>query len=196
MRRLFLWVLILLLGAAMPAAAQGVRPEITFAYQWQHVSSGAEDTDETLSQNFPLGFNVDAAFPVMGDLSVVGQFDWSHASPSEIGGESLEGTGVEMALNMTAYAGGVRWSSKSNPSVAPYVQVLLGGAHSSASYTVDGEAGEDIPSEDNFMLQLGGGVAIPLNAKADVIGQFDYRRLFSSDGTNVIRLLGGIRIKL
>jgi opacity protein-like surface antigen len=196
MRRISLCVFMLVLVAALPAAAQGVRPEVSLGYQWQHVSSPVEDSDETVSTNFPLGFNVDVAVPVSGPLSAVGQFDWSHSSPDEIEGQSLSGTGVEASLSTVAYAVGIRWNGKSSPSVTPYVQMLVGGARSSASVTVNGTAAEDIPTENSFMLQAGFGAALALSQKTDVIGQLDYRRLFASGGSNVIRFVGGVRVKL
>jgi hypothetical protein len=57
----------------MPAAAQ----DVTLAYQFQRVLN-----DDGL--NLPMGFNVDVAVPFgTGNLSVLGQFDWSRKSESE-----------------------------------------------------------------------------------------------------------------
>lgn len=194
MRRLSLWVLILLFGATAPAIAQDARPDVTVGYQFQRLSaSGSEDVGGDVSESFPLGFMADVAVPVMGNLSVVGQLDWSRKTESE----TAYDMDFETTMGLTTFGGGIRWSSKTNPSMTPFVQALAGIAHSSASVTLDGEALEDIPSENNFMFQIGGGVAVPLNDTFSGVAQIDYRRIFTADaGTNSIRIVGGIRVKL
>ena len=76
--------------------------------------------------------------------------------------------------------------------VTPFAQVVAGAARFAASS--DLFAIED--SETKGMVQLGGGVAGPINPKLDWLAQFDYRRVFSESGTNAIRFVAGVRLKL
>ena len=46
---------------------------------------------------------------------------------------------------------------------------------------------------NNLMVQPGGGVAIPFNDVMSVVGQVDYRRVFSDEGDNVFRYVFGLR---
>jgi hypothetical protein len=164
--------------SAVPASAQNV----SFGYQFQHLSNGGDGF------NMPLGLNVDAAVPVGSRLSIVGQVDWSRKSESE----TFVGTSVEATLSATTYGGGVRWTGRA-PSVAPYIDVLFGATHFSGNGNV---AGVEVLSDSSTdaMFQVGGGVAVPLDGATSVIGQFDYRRIFTDDeGTNSIRFVAGIR---
>ena len=166
------------LGSAVPASAQNV----SFGYQFQRLSGGGGGF------NIPAGFNVDAAVPVGSRLSVVGQVDWSRKSQSE----TIFGTSVEATLNATTFGGGVRWAG-STPSVAPYIDVLFGGTHFSGNGNV---AGVEVASGSSTdpMFQAGGGVAIPVSSVTSVIGQFDYRRVFTdAEDADSIRFVAGIR---
>ncbi|HKT81985.1 MAG TPA: porin family protein [Vicinamibacterales bacterium] len=161
---------ILLVGSAVSASAQ----ELSVGYQWQHVSC-CDSGD-----SYPLGFNLDLGFPINPSLSAIGQIDWS--KKSDAGG--VEG----VSLDVTMFGGGVRWTG--NGTAQPFIDVLLGVAHSGTSFN-DLEL-----SNNDFALQFGGGVAVPMNEKVSVVGQFDYRPIFSDETQNSIRLVGGIRIKL
>ena len=179
---------VLAVGAAMPAAAQ----DVSLGYQFQRLSGGGE------SENLPMGFNVDASGPFgSGNLSVVGQFDWSRKTASD----SSAGVNSSGSVTVSLFGGGVRWSSMSNPKATSFVQGLIGVARSKFSLScevagVNFCAGFDESTTD-MAIQIGGGVAVPLNAKASVVGQVDFRRLFTEgEGTNSIRFVGGVRIKL
>jgi hypothetical protein len=52
-------------------------------------------------------------------------------------------------------------------------------------------------SGTNPLVQFGGGVAVPINDKTSFVGQADYRRIFTEgEGTNTIRFVAGVRIRL
>ena len=157
---------VLAVGAALPVAAQ----DVSFGYQFQRISCCGH------SDNFPMGFNADASFPIGGGaLSGMGQFDWSRTSDGGVT-ETIMGFG-----------GGVRWSRLSNPKATPFVQIGVGAGRDSF---------EDV-SETDLGVQVGGGVAVPINDTISAVGQADYRRVFKEDGgTNSIRFVGGIRITL
>ena len=108
--------------AAVPASAQ----ELSLGYQWQRFSLAIDDSgnfpDVDDSLTAPLGFNLDVAIPIPGNLDVVGQFDWSRWSESA----GIFGTSISTSANFTTFGGGIRWSSLANPRVTPFVQGLFG----------------------------------------------------------------------
>jgi len=168
------------------ASAQNV----SFGYQYQRLSAGVDAGEfNAPSFNMPAGFNVDGGFPVGSGVSIVGQYDWSRKSESEV----VFGTSVSGTINVSTFGGGIRWTAPL-PNLAPFVDVLFGGTHFSANGNV---AGVQIASgsETDPMLQFGGGVAVPLIGILSVLGQFDYRRVFTEDaGTNSIRFVAGVRV--
>jgi hypothetical protein len=169
-------------GVVLMASAASAQ-NVSFGYQYQHLSGGDQ------SINMPAGFNVDGGVPVGSGVSLVGQFDWSRKSESEV----VFGTSVNGTINVSTFGGGVRWSAPM-PNLEPFVDVLFGGTHFSANGNV---AGVQVASgsETDPMLQIGGGVAVPLRGILSVLGQFDYRRVFTDDeGTNSIRFVAGIRV--
>ena len=177
--------------AAVPARAQNV----SIGYQWQNVSVDDEE-DFTDCCIAPFGINFDAGFPITPAIDVVGQLDWSRWSDSAV----ILGTSVDASVNFTTYGGGIRWSGRGNPSATPFVHALLGAVHTSVGCEVGGIDCDDViggdTSSTDFMLQLGGGVVVPVGG-IGVIGQFDYRRFFYEDeGANSIRFVVGIRVGL
>ena len=170
--------------AAVPASAQ----ELSLGYQWQRISADDEN------QSLPLGFNIDVAGPITPTLDIVGQLDWSRRSESE----TIFGTSVDFSTSLTTFGGGIRWSSRTNPSATPFVQALFGATRASFSCEVAGTECDDFISEDtsetNAMFQVGGGVAFPMGAWSP-FGQFDYRRIFVEDeGVNSVRFVIGVRL--
>jgi hypothetical protein len=170
--------------AAVPASAQ----EVSLGYQWQRISVDDE------SESLPLGFNIDVAGPISPTLDIVGQLDWSRKSESE----TIFGTSVDTTISLTTFGGGIRWSSRANPSMTPFVQALFGATRTSFSCEVGGVDCDDFIGDDTSstdpMFQIGGGVAIPMGAWS-AVGQIDYRRIFAEDeGANSIRLVFGVRL--
>ena len=178
-------IAVVLIASAVPASAQNV----SFGYQFQHLSVGGGQQVDIPGFDMPVGFNVDAGLPVGSGVSIVGQYDYSRKSESEV----VFGTSVHGTINVSTFGGGLRWSAPL-PNLAPFVDVLFGGTHFSANGNV---AGVEIASgsETDPMLQIGGGVAVPLSGILSVLGQFDYRRVFTDEeGTNSIRFVAGIRV--
>ena len=165
--------------AAVPASAQ----ELSIGYQWQRFSLAIDDSgdfpDVDDSLTAPLGFNVDVAIPIPGNLDVVGQFDWSRWSESA----DFFGTSISTSANFTTFGGGIRWSSLASPRVTPFVQGLFGATRLTFGCEVTGfncqeileEFLEQDASATDLMFQFGGGVAIPMGGWS-VVGQLDYRR--------------------
>jgi len=173
---------VLALGAAIPAAAQ----DVTLGYQFQRILN-----DDGL--NLPLGFNIDVSAPIgTGNLSVLGQFDWSRKSESE----SLEGVEISGSTTLATFGGGIRWSGTTGSQATPFLDVLVGAARNTETCEVAGVNLCEGFSGTNALVQFGGGVAVPLNEDCDIVGQADYRRIFTEgEGTNSIRFVGGVRIR-
>jgi hypothetical protein len=178
---------------AIPASAQ----EISFGYQWQKFFIDFDDSEDLFvedSLTAPLGFNFDVSAPLAESLDLVGQVDWSRQSE----GFDLFGEDFSVSTNFFTFAGGIRWTSRSNPSAMPFIQALFGATRSSIGCDVAGFECEDFlddTSSTASMLQFGGGVAIPVGGWA-LVPQVDYRRLFEDEGTNAIRLVIGARFNL
>jgi opacity protein-like surface antigen len=175
---------VLTVGTALPAAAQNV----SAGYQFQRIANDG--------LNLPAGFNVDASFPIgKSGLHALGQVDWSRKSESE----RIGGTTVEESTTLTTYGAGVRWGI-SSARASPFVQAVIGFMRASASCIIAGvdlcaEASE--ASETDLMLQVGGGVAVPFTLRMALVGQVDYRRIFSEgEAGNTFRVIGGIRLNL
>lgn len=165
-----------------PAYAQ----DVTLGYQVQRFSADGE------SETAGLGFSGDIAVPLQERIGIVGSIDWSRYSDST----TVLGTEVSATSNYTAFAGGLRYSAAPAGSIRPYVQALVGVMRSSFDAEVAGSSFDDGSSTD-FMLQLGGGVSVPVSGNLSGVGQVDYRRIFAEDlGVNGLRFLFGVRLSL
>ena len=168
---------------ATPASAQ----QVSLGYQWQRFDMDEIFFDEG-SVTAPLGFNIDVAGPITSALDAFGQFDWSRKSETiDIVDEEFGTT-----VNFMTFGAGLRWIIRADPVIKPFVQGLFGVAHTSVQWEVPGVR-ETSSAEP--MLQIGGGVAIPLGSKSSALGQFDWRRIFRDDeGMNSIRFVAGVRL--
>jgi hypothetical protein len=178
-RTIGVWSAILVLGAAGSVKAQDKGVDITAAYQYQRVSC-SDCGDAT---NVPKGFSIDASGSLRPMLSWVGQIDWSRKTidPSSV---TLTSVGV-----------GGRWSGPQMSAATPYVQVLIGFTHDSFD---SGSGGFGSGSENSFMFDIDGGVAVPITSdkRASVVGQVGYRRVAEDPGLNVIRVNVGVRFRI
>ena len=163
------------------ASAQDTNLDL--GYQYQRLSFAPKDTV------FPIGFHIAAEFPVATPWSVVGQFDWSQEEGTDVGADETE-------VNLATIAGGVRWSRPTARGATAFVHALFGSMHSAAEAEVGGQE-FDSGSDNDPMLQFGGGVAFPLAGRLKGLGQIDYRRILQGEdeggGVNVIRVVVGVR---
>jgi hypothetical protein len=183
--RISIWSVVFMtvsaLGAVRPAAAQ----DLSVGYQFQRLFAAGD------SLNLPAGFNVDISAPILGDLRVLGQFDWSRRTESKV----ILGTTLEGTSTFSTFGGGVRWTSHANHRATPFVQLAVGATREWDTGKIAGVSfsGADFSATD-AMVQVGGGAAVPLNKRISAVGQLDYRRIFTKDpGTNSIRFVGSIR---
>ena len=185
-----------LLAVVRPASAQ----ELSIGYQWQQLNFDLEDEFDVFADDsltLPFGINLDVAFPLTPALDVFGQLDWSTKGEDiDILGESLE-----TSFNFTTFGAGLRWSGRNNPGVTPFVHGLFGLMHSTFGCEVTGIDCDDFfddgdLSSNDPLLQLGGGVAIPVGGLS-ALAQVDYRHIFAEDvGINGFRFVIGVRLGL
>ncbi|HEY6214121.1 MAG TPA: hypothetical protein VIW45_17625 [Vicinamibacterales bacterium] len=173
-----LWTLIVIWITSAPARAQGapLRPSVTAGYQLLHIP------DET----FPLGFNIDVGVPINGGWSGVAEAGFAHDNVNLTGSTAT-------SINFTNFGGGARWTGATSANAAPFVQLLVGGVHTSANVsTVTATAHA---SDTAFMIQPGIGVVVPATGMFAAVVQADYRRVFfSEEAENEFRLFVGIRL--
>ena len=177
----------LLLVAARPASAQ----DLTAGYQYQRLVDSGD------AVNVPMGFAIDGSVPISGSLSAVGQFDLSRKTESA--SESVFGSSYEASMTLATFGAGLRWTAPRS-GARPFLQLLVGVGTMTASLDckVEGVSCKDLlgdlsASETKGMVQAGGGVSVPLSTRLRGVAQADYRRIFSTDGTNSLRLFGGLR---
>ena len=155
------------------AAAQSAPVHVALGYQVVHIP------DET----YPLGIGA-SVYGREAGLTWAGEVGWSRDDQNE--------PGVSGSLTLIDYGVGPRWTATGSR-VRPFAQLLAGGAHTSASLTLNGapfEAGSNA-----FMLQPGAGVTIPMASRWGVFGQADYRRVFwSGEAENEYRVMFGVRV--
>jgi len=181
--RVSAFVATLVLGGALvasPASAQ-TRPSVSvgIGYQLLHIP------DET----YPFGINVDVNAP-FGDAGLSWVADIGYARDQQ------DIAGFSGLLEFWSFGGGVRLTGGSSFSgLRPYVQFVVGGAHTNAHLrTVGTTIFRD--ADTVFMLQPGFGVSTA--GPVGVFAQFDYRRAFFDNGTgtgeNEFRGVVGVRL--
>lgn len=186
------------LGIAQPAMAQGTeKGDVSLGYQFMNLSSAGE------SQALPVGWFADVAGNLTRSMAVVGQVSGSYKSLSQsasLGGLSASATAD---IKMHQFMGGIRLSSRANPTVVPFGHILAGANYGSVSFSGSGNiAGQAFSvngaqSGTNFALQAGGGASVGITSALGIRFGVDYLRVFSKDGgANAFRFGAGVSIKL
>jgi len=121
------------------------------------------------------------------------------------------GANGSVSGNLFTYLFGPIVKFRNNPHVNPYLDVLLGAAHSNVygnAYqtlcqpTASGCTVHTTPDSNGFALSSGGGIDIPINQHIDFRpGEFDYlytrfTNIFNNAGQNNFRYLAGLNIKM
>ena len=106
---------------------------------------------------FPGGWFASVAADVAGPLAVVGDASGSY--------KSMGGLDVIVSTNIHTFMGGPRLVWRASR-VAPYVQMLFGGARFSTTYTLPGERLSD--AQNYFAMASGGGIDIPFSGRGAV----------------------------
>jgi len=183
--RLYAFALMVVVGAglSMPPLTAAQTPytfEMSAGYQLLHVPDDW----------FPFGLNIDGSRNLNNGWGVVGELGWAHNSDDELG--------IDISSNVFNLGAGPRWTSRRNPRVMPFGQVLAGLVHARTSGDL---AGVDA-SDTHFMLQPGVGVTFVRGDGWGIVGAVDYRRVFLDEdkfgesGQNVLRVFLGLRMLL
>jgi hypothetical protein len=169
-----------LFGAAVvPAGAQPAQQppsvDVSIGYQLLHLPG----------ETFPAGWNVDVSGAMHDVLRIVGEFGMSRDEQTEFGvSGTLKYYHLGVGPRLASHAGSAR----------PFVQLLGGVVHTRADLVL-ANVGAFHDGDWAFMLQPGGGVAIPLGDVVSVIGQADYRRVFFKEqGDNEFRVAFAVRL--
>lgn len=192
------------LGIPPPVGAQTERGDISGGYQFiDAIPTGSGGGD---SEAFPKGWYFDLAGNLTRSIAVVAEFGGNYKTFSE----SVTGPGFSSSatadLKIHEFMGGVRFSSRANPNIVPFGQVLAGAAYTSvnvsSSTNVQGQpifGYTNSDSRSDFALQFGGGVNIGLTKKVGIRAGADYIRVFLGGttldtGLNVFRIAAGVNI--
>ena len=183
---------LVVLGLAQPAAAQRMgKGEFSAGYQLLNLSVDGE------SESLSKGWYVDVVGNLTKMIGVAVEVGGSYKTITEsatAGGITATATAD---FKVHEFMGGIRATSRSNPTVAPFGQVLVGAMN--GSFTVSGSApGQSFSFSDsgtNFALQLGGGVNIGVADKVGVRIGADYVRIFEEGGgANAFRFGVGVNV--
>ncbi len=194
------------LSAALPAAAQTPRIEVSGGYQYFNVSADLESIDtgdvpiRNVDQSLPLGWYVDLAGNLNRHFGIVFATGGNYKSITESATFGGLAASASVDLRVHEFMGGVRYSSRSNPTVVPFGQFLVGAINGSAKVTASGSvvgspgfsfSGE--ASGTDIALQAGGGMQLRLADKFGVRVGADYIRFLTDEGgVNAFRFGAGV----
>ena len=172
-------VLIVFLGLlALPLMAQ--KAEVFGGYQYLRL--GSDNSDNGIGN--AINFNG-------WDASVTGYFNKYFGVTGDFSGNYATVNGVN--VHIYSYTGGPVVGFRKGP-VNPFVHVLLGGAHVSASASAEGVSVSE--SKNGFTTLFGGGVDVKVNRAVAVrLAEFDWVYYHFSDlntSNDNVRLTTGI----
>ncbi len=186
-------------ATATPAAAQGLQGG-TFSAGYQFLTIANDDFDEAdVDTSLSKGWYADVSGDLNEWLAIVGQVSGNYQSDSAtvtIGGVT---TSAEYDLSVHSFLGGGRVSSRRNPGVTPFGQVLAGiarvGFSGTASATSGGTPIFGIDADESateFAMQFGGGVDLHVSERVGLRLAADYLRIFGEGaGANAFRFAVG-----
>jgi opacity protein-like surface antigen len=194
------------LGVALPVAAQTPRIEVSGGYQFLNVSADLESIDtgdlpvRDVDQSLPTGWYIDLAGNLNRHVGVVFQAGGNYKSVSESATFAGVAASATADLRVHEFMGGVRYSSRANPTVVPFGQFLVGAINGSAKVTASGSvagspgfsfSGE--ASGTDLALQAGGGMQLRLTDKFGVRVGADYLHILADEGgVNAFRFAAGV----
>ena len=145
------WIcLVLAVGVPQNAAAQNERRvELAGGYALMRDYEG----DAT----FPGGWFASVAADIAGPLTLVGDVSGSY--------KSMGGLDINVSTSIHTFMAGPRFVWRASR-VAPYLQMLLGAARFSTTFTLPGERLSD--AQNYFAMAPGGGIDIPFSGRGAV----------------------------
>ncbi len=194
------------LGVALPVAAQTPRIEVSGGYQFLNVSADLESIDtgdlpvRDVDQSLPTGWYIDLAGNLNRHFGVVFEAGGNYKSITESAAFGGIAASASVDLRVHEFMGGVRYSSRANPTVVPFGQFLVGAINGSAKVTASGSvvgspgfsfSGE--ASGTDLALQFGGGMQLRLTDKFGVRVGADYLHILADEGgVNAFRFAAGV----
>jgi opacity protein-like surface antigen len=192
------------LGAALPAAAQTPRVEVSGGYQFLNVSADLDSIDtgdvpvRDVDQSLPTGWYVDLAGNLNRHLGIVFAAGGNYKSITESASFGGIAASASVDLSVHEFMGGVRYSSRANPTVVPFGQFLVGAINGSAKVTasasITGSPGFSFSEEasgTDMALQAGGGMQVRLTDRFGVRVGADYMWILADEGVNAFRFGAG-----
>jgi opacity protein-like surface antigen len=194
------------LGAALPAAAQAPRIEVSGGYQFLNISADLESIDtgdlpvRDVDQSLPTGWYIDLAGNLSRHFGVVFEAGGNYKSITESATFAGVTASATADLSVHEFMGGVRYNSRANPTVIPFGQFLIGAINGSAKVTASGSvvgspgfsfSGE--ASGTDLALQAGGGMQLRLTDKFGIRVGADYLHILADEGgVNAFRFAAGV----
>ena len=183
------------LSVAIPVSAQTVpKTEVSGGYQFLNFS--VEGENESLGK----GWYLDVAGNLTPMLGIVFQVGGNYKSTSETFSAGGVAATATSSIKVHEFLGGVRLNARSDSTIVPYGQVLVGGVtgsvEASVSSTVPGAPPVSFALEEsgtNVGLELGGGVNFGFTDSLGIRAGADYLRIFEEGGgANLFRFHIGV----
>jgi len=163
-------VLLMLLCAAAPAAAQDRSLFVAVGYQFLRLDGSS----------YPIGIGFIAGREI-AHVAILGEAGWSRHSTQEFG--------FRETLTVLHVGAGFRWHTEPHR-LRPFGQFLMGAERDQQQIE---KFGSD--SDSGVLLQPGAGVELVVGRRQDVVAEVDWRHVFHKTGDiNGMRILAGFRI--
>jgi len=155
---------------ARPASAQGARMEVGGEYSFVNTNAPPGGCG-CFSMNGGTGWFAYNLFP---NLAVIGEIGGEYAS-------NIDHTSADLTL--TSFLGGARYSRRWFKEMAPFGQLLLGGAHASGALTPTSSGQSS--SANAFAIVAGGGMDLEMSRHWKVrLIEVDYFLTRFDNGSN------------
>lgn len=201
---------VLLLGT-WSWAQEAPRSELSFDYSFARYAPSASYTKghSLNGGGGQIKFNIGQYFGIMADFQGYNSNTTKFVIP--VSANFPYGGNGTVSGNLFTYLFGPVVKFHATPHVNPFVDVLVGAAHSNVygnAYQVicqpvaGGCATKQTPDSNGFALSAGGGFDVPINSHVDFrVGQFDYlytrfTNIFNDAGQNNFRFVTGLNIKM
>lgn len=173
--RLHVLTLILLALAVNSFAQEKPTAEVSFSYQFQHLTASADGTSG--STNLSRGWNADANVPILQWLGIVADFSGVYDSQSavlNVGGSSVSSSA---SATIYTYGGGPQLTYRRH-SIQPFARFVVGNARLAGSAVVSSAFGSASGSASvgAFFLAPGGGADFRITHNVWLHGGADYFR--------------------
>ena len=197
--------LIIALGIGAPLAAFAQAParlELSAGFQSGlsgdiTVPNSATSPTATYSGFYNHGFNADGAVPLTGNWSVVAELGWmrNFLGEDQLLGSAQPVNATFANFNALNYGGGLRWHQQGR-STRLFAQIIVGGQRDNFDVGTGPALGVFVGqayTKTSLHMQPGAGIVIPVTGVIGIVGQVDFRQVFSDPSASFIRYVVGVR---